>query len=379
MKLGVSLYSYQQSQFFRELTLEDQIREVGEHLPYADGIEIVDEMSLRYPDPGEDFVSRWFMWMERYGTVPVTMDVSFDVLQFRDHVMSYDEVTERLERDLRLAKRLGFSNVRVLSTCPIEVLIAALPLAEELDLRLGKEVHQPMRLEGRQVGEIVEYVERSGTHHLGIVPDFGIFGFRPSEVLLAQYERRGASREASAASVELSAMLQAGTAPFALDDVSNQTAGNLRVAWKNFVSRGGCEAGLAKPFAALKAFAESRVIEPTEIDYVVVAEAIMQSNTSLETMRELAKHVISCHGKFNNMSPVPNSPGEFHDLAIDTAGAIAALREGGFEGYVNTEYEGQRYSQDRTRAEMMDEVEQVRRHQAMLRRLIGVTADAGAQ
>jgi hypothetical protein len=140
MKLGVSLYSYQQSQFFRELDLEAQVREVGKNLPGADGIEMVDEMSLRYPDPGQAFVARWFGWMERYGTVPVTMDVSFDVLQFRDHVMSHTEVTERLARDMRLAKRLGFRNVRVLSTCPFDVMVAALPLAESLDIRLGKEV-----------------------------------------------------------------------------------------------------------------------------------------------------------------------------------------------------------------------------------------------
>ena len=38
IKRGVSLYSYQQSQFFKELTLEDQVREVGTNLDGADGI-----------------------------------------------------------------------------------------------------------------------------------------------------------------------------------------------------------------------------------------------------------------------------------------------------------------------------------------------------
>ena len=39
IKRGVSLYSYQQSQFFKELDLEGQIREVGTNLFGADGIE----------------------------------------------------------------------------------------------------------------------------------------------------------------------------------------------------------------------------------------------------------------------------------------------------------------------------------------------------
>lgn len=378
MKLGVSLYSYQQSQFFKELSLEDQIREVGLNLPFADGIEIVDEMSLRYPDPGEDFVRHWFGWMEQYGTVPVTMDVSFDVLQFRDHVMDHDEVAERLMHDMRLAKRLGFSNVRVLSTCPFDVMLKALPLAEQIDIRLGKEVHQPMRLEGQQVGEIIDYAERTGTRHLGIVPDFGIFGFRPTEVLLAQYERRGASAAASAAANELADLLRAGQGPFDPSVLFNHTAGNLRVAFKQFVGSGECVPEMHAVFSALKRFAEERVASPGELDYIVVCEALMLSHTSLETMRQLAGHVVSCHGKFNHMSEIPGRAGQYHDAAIDYEGAIGALIEGGFGGYINTEYEGQRYSQDRTRAEMMDEVDQVRRHHEMLRRLTGVHQDAKA-
>jgi hypothetical protein len=374
MKLGVSLYSYQQSQFFRELDLEAQVREVGKNLPGADGIEMVDEMSLRYPDPGQGFAARWFGWMERYGTVPVTMDVSFDVLQFRDHVMSHTEVTERLARDMRLAKRLGFRNVRVLSTCPFDVMVAALPLAESLDIRLGKEVHQPMRLEGRQVTEIIDYVERTGTRHLGIVPDFGIFGFRPTEVALAQYERRGAKPEASAASNALADLLRAGTAPFDASALFNHTAGNLRVAFKQFATTGECVPEMRDVFAAVKEFTRSRVPDPGELDYVVVSEALLLSNTSLDTMRQLARHVVSCHGKFNHMSEIPGQPGRYHDAAIDYEGAIGALIAGGYGAYINSEYEGQRYSQDRTRAEMMDEVEQVRRHHEMLRRLTGIDA-----
>lgn len=371
MKLGVSLYSYQQSHFFKELDLEAQIREVGENLPGADGIEIVDEMSLRYPDPGEAFVERWFGWMETYGTKPVTMDVSMDVLQFRDHVMSFDEVAERLQRDIKLAKRLGFKNVRVLSTCPFDVMKKALPLAESLDIRLGKEIHQPMRLEGQQVSEIIEFVEKTGSRHLGIVPDFGIFGFQPTEVLLAQYERRGAQPEASAAAITLSQQLRDGEAPFAVDELIKHTAGNLRAAFKQYLQTQAAEPGLQAIFMKLCDFTRNHVNKPSELDFIVVSEAIMLSNTSLDTMRELAKHVVSVHGKFNYMSEIPGRPGQFQDAAIDYEGALKALVDGGFEGYVNSEYEGQRYLQDRTRAEMMDEVDQVRRHHEMLRRLLG--------
>jgi hypothetical protein len=369
MKRGVSLYSYQQTRFLKEIDLEGEIREVGENLSGADGIEIVDEMSLRYPDPGDDFVRRWLGWMEQYGTTPVTMDVSMDVLQFRDHVMSFEECAERLCHDIGLAKRLGFHNVRVLSTTPIEVIELALPLAESCDIRLGKEIHQPMSLDGRHVVEIVELAERSGTVHLGIVPDFGIFGTRPSEVQLAWYQRRGATVEACDAAVELSGLLNRGEAPF--EPLDTRTAGNLRSAFGQYLATGQCEPSLTGAFAGVVQFADVRVTAPAQLDYVVVSEALMLSRTSTDTLRELAGHVINVHAKFNNMSPVPGCPGQFHDLAIDYPAAIAALRAGSYEGYLNSEYEGQRYFQDLEREHLMNEVEQVRRHQEMLSRLIG--------
>ena len=59
IKRGVSLYSYQQTQFFKQLDLEGQIREVGTNLYGADGIEMLDEQSLRkYPHPPEEFFSQ---------------------------------------------------------------------------------------------------------------------------------------------------------------------------------------------------------------------------------------------------------------------------------------------------------------------------------
>lgn len=369
IKLGVSLYSYQQSQFFKELDLEAQIREVGEHLPGADGIELIDEMSLHYPDPGVAFLQQWFGWMERYGTVPVTMDVSMDVLQFRDHVMSIAECAARLRHDIRLAQSLGFRNVRVLSTTPLEVMLGALPVAEELDIRLGREVHQPMPLEGRQVTEIIDFVERTGTAHLGIVPDFGIFGTRPSEALLQSFERRGAQAAAGAAAVELAALIQRGAAPFGAGDIAYHTAGNLRADFNRFLLTGDCEPEFAAAFNGVKRFTDERVAHAQNLDYIVVAEALMLSRTSPDTLRQIAGHVVSVHGKFNNMSPVPDKPGQFQDIAIDYEAGIAALVQGGYNGYINSEYEGQRYYQDRRRADMMDEVEQVRRHQEMLRRL----------
>jgi hypothetical protein len=54
---------------------------------------------------------------------------------------------------------------------------------------------------------------------------------------------------------------------------------------------------------------------------------------------------------------------------------VAVLDEGGYEGYICSEYEGNRWIED---AEPVQCVEQVRRQQEMLKRLIGEPAAATA-
>lgn len=368
IRRGVSLYSYQQSQFFKELTLDDQIAEVGS-MPGVDGIEIVDEMSLRYPDPGTPFVDHWFAMMERHGTVPVAMDVGMDVLQFRDHVMSHEKCAERLRHDIRLAKRLGFTIVRVLSTTPLEVMTGALDVAEACDIRLGKEVHQPMALEGPQVTEILEFAERHGTRHLGIVPDLGIYQFRPSEALLKWFGRKGAQPEACDAAVRLSELIRANDTG-GMFDVSLHTAGNIRSDFRRFLTTGESPDVCARAFAAVRSFADEHIKTPSLTDYLVVGEALTFSKTSPETLRQMAGQVTHVHAKFNEMSEIEGQPGVYHEASIDYEAAMGALKAGGFDGYVNSEYEGQRYYQDRTRADLMSEVDQVRKHQSMLARLL---------
>lgn len=371
MKRGVSLYSYQQSQFFKESNLESQLEEVANNLNGATGIELIDEMSLQYPVPDPQFMKKWYGMIEQHNLTPVAMDVSMDVLQFRDHVMSYDECAERLRHEISLAKMLGFSNVRVLSIVPLEILIKVLPYAEALDIKIGKEIHQPMSLEGRYVYEIVEFAEKHNTEHLGIVPDFGIFGTRPSEAILDGFIRRGAAPESAEASVALSGMIKSGDAPFKMVDVENHTAGNVRSSFTRYINTGECIDDFKSAFAVIKDLAEKYVKNPTALDYSVVAEGIMLSNTSAKTLGQLAKHVTHIHAKFNNMTEIPGKPGQYQDIAIDYENPLRELKKAGYTGYLNSEYEGQRYFQDQMKDKMMDEFEQVRRHQEMLARLIG--------
>jgi hypothetical protein len=74
-------------------------------------------------------------------------------------------------------------------------------------------------------------------------------------------------------------------------------------------------------------------------------------------LTEYAGFIRHVHAKFYEMTE------EGIEYSIPYEETIAALRTGGFRGYLSSEYEGNRHIQD---AFEVDSVEQVRRHQEML-------------
>jgi sugar phosphate isomerase/epimerase len=90
-----------------------------------------------------------------------------------------------------------------------------------------------------------------------------------------------------------------------------------------------------------------------------------------EDILEIIPYIISIHGKFYEMTEIPGKPGQYEDVSIDYENVIKYLKQGGYNGYINSEYEGQRSQQDRGIENLADEVEEVRRHHEMLARLIG--------
>lgn len=121
----------------------------------------------------------------------------------------------------------------------------------------------------------------------------------------------------------------------------------------------------------MKRLVDEHVPDAGELDYTVMAEALNFSGATADEVREIMPLLTGIHGKFYEMTEVPGQSGTYQDVSIDYETLIGALRDGGYDGYINSEYEGQRFFPDRGIEDLADEVEQVRRHQEMLRRLIG--------
>ena len=79
-------------------------------------------------------------------------------------------------------------------------------------------------------------------------------------------------------------------------------------------------------------------------------------------LRDYVPYVKHIHGKFYEMLP------EGREYSIPYDEIIPVLIEGGYDGYLSSEYEGNRHIQD---AFPVDSVEQVRRQHAMFRHLLG--------
>ena len=346
IKRGVSLYSYQQAQFFKKMTWKDQIVEVHDNLK-TDGIEIIDEQIIRnYPFPSDEFIYDWNNFIARYNMQPVTMDIYLDVHQFRDHVMNHREAAERLKNDIKLAARMGFKNVRPLCLVPIDVIEMALETAEKYDVRMGKEIHAPLpirpgakkqptkgmaaALDFRMTDQIIELAQKTGSKHVGLVPDFGIFQHSPSQVAI-DYAKRHTKNP------DIIDFILEHSREYEYDDL---------------------DALLAEKFPG-------HDLNMGTIERM----SLHESSAKPEDIIDVIPYIVSMHGKFYNMTEIPGRPGCYEDKAIDYETPMKYLRENGFDGYIDSEFEGQRDQQDIGYENLVDEVDQVRKHHEMLKRL----------
>ena len=159
----------------------------------ATGIEILGEGHIpNYPNPSQEWVDDWFRLLEKYGLEPTNygswIDTRLHSSGPNGRDMTVEEGAAALQRDLRLAKRLGFRFVRpkigVVSSDlvphPIWTeVVESLPLAEELDVIICPEIHSPTPIKHEVVDEYIEFIKRTGTKHFGILIDTGIFQDRP--------------------------------------------------------------------------------------------------------------------------------------------------------------------------------------------------------
>lgn len=323
IKLGVSLYSYQEEYFLGKVTLEGAIAKSAQM--GALGIEtIAEQMMPGFPHLSNEFYEMWHEWMAKYGTVPTAHDMFADTKLHKDRLLTNEELIDELNDDIRHANRLGCTVIRILVTTPPEVVEAAAPFAIERGVRLCTEVHAPFYFEHEHIQRHLEVAERIGSKYIGLTPDLGIFTKRFPRVQADRARRDGVPDE---------------MVDFIVKKYESGEADQSLL--KEVKKRGGGSTAVALAGAA----ARYLFIDP-------------------KAMLDYLPYIHHIHAKFYEML----DDGTEYSIPYDEI--LSVLIEGGYDGYMSSEYEGNRHIQD---AYEVDSFEQVRRHQQMMARLLGET------
>jgi sugar phosphate isomerase/epimerase len=327
IKRGVSLYSYQEEYFLRKLTLEQCIAEATKL--GANGIEsIAEQMMPGFPKLSEEFYAQWHRWMEEYGATPTCHDAMLDTKLYKDRLLTEEESIAFTVRDLEHAKKLGCSVVRLLVSFPPELVEQIIPHCERLDIRAGIEVHHPFHFDHPWIMRHMEVIERTGTRHFGFVPDMAMYVKRYPRVIRDRAIRDGATE--SIVDFVCQAYETRALAEYVIHDV-RKMGGN-----------------------------------PLDIRFAESLRHIIWSNP--KRLLEFMPWIFHIHAKFYEMLE------DYTEYSIPYEEVVPVLIEGGYDGYLSSEYEGNRHIHD---VYEVDSLEQVRRQQEMFKRLLGETQPEG--
>ena len=318
---GVSLYSFQEEYFLRKMTLE-QIITTSAELDIQ-GIEIIgDQMIPKYPNVSDEFFDQWHGWLEKYGLSPTCLDMFLDWNKFKGRSMTFEEKVESVSKDIQAANRLGCKVIRVITHTEPEVLAALAPEAEKCDVKLGVEIHSPFHFDHEYEQRLLATYEKVKSPYLGFVPDMGIFVKRFPRVISDRWVRNGMKPEIAQFVVE----------------AYNQHDG-LEHLDEDIQKLGGT---------------------PADVGMAMVAKHFIYKDP--RRMLDFMPYIFHIHAKFYEMLP------DYTEYSIPYEEVIPVLIEGGYSGYLSSEYEGNRHIQD---AFEVDSTEQVRRQQVMFKRLLG--------
>lgn len=321
IKRGVSFYSFQEEYFLRKMSLEDCVAAAANC--GALGIELIPEQSIiGYPALTDEFVAQWNGWMTQYGTHMVATDLFIDTKIYPDRFLTVDEQVASVRRDIDIAHRLGARIIRMIISTSPEVMAGAAAYAEEKGIRLLLEVHAPFHYTHPWILAHLETMDRVDSPALGFMPDMGTYVKRFPRVVSDRALRDGARPHI----VDLIVKTY---------DDHGDTHGLMDT--MNYMGGNPVEIGLARQ----------------------ATHYIWSDPRAMLGHMDRIGHI---QAKFYEMTE------DEVEYSIPYDEVIPVLIEGGYDGYLSSEYEGNRHIQD---AHPVDSVEQVRRQHAMFARLLG--------
>ena len=321
-KLGTTLFSFTNEYLNLEHSFEDLIAQVAVR-GLGPGLEIIGFSHVRgFPQVTDRFAERFRELMAQHRLTPTCLSVNADVAIRRGTSMSDEQAAAYFEPQIRAAAKLGFPVVRTQLAAGPGALERLLPLAEKLQVKMGPELHAPWTLEAPAIVAYRELYERVKSPFLGFIPDFGASAKALPPSYLDYLREAGMPEDLLALAVGL-------------------WTGPGETQWKRDE--------FARRASALRA-------EPS----VVSALSVMFSILSPQNARvwlEIMPQIIHVHCKFYDFDAAGNEP------CIPYEELLPVFVEGGYRGYMSSEWEGHMYSQG-------SGLEAVERHHALCKRIL---------
>ena len=326
IKLGLTLYSLTSEWAAGRYDLAGLL-DVVDAAGIGPGIEIVASQTIRtYPEVTDEFVREWRDAFDRHGFVPSSFGCNLDMGRRRDRDMTPDEEYEFTVTQFRSAHALGFPLVRIQSAKP-ELIRRLLPVAEELDLTMGWELHAPLGPNSPKVLEIRETYAEIDSPRLG---------FRRR---LQRHDARDVA-DASCASWRRWA-----SAPEELE--------RLQEIWAT-------DADINARHGEFVEYLHSRGIAPESLGSFARLAFNMHGHVDPAEWADIMPQIKHVHAKFYDIDEHGDEP------AIDYPAIVREFVNGGYSGFFSSEWEGHAFAD----LDEADPVDLVRKQHDLIRRSI---------
>jgi sugar phosphate isomerase/epimerase len=328
IKTCVSLYSLQDEYLNKRMSLEDIFKFLADNS--VEGIEFLpDQMMHNSPHPSKETLAQWDRLVSTYKMKPVIADVFLNTNIYKNRELTQKECVNLLIEEIKLANRLGIRLIRLVSMVPAFVIEPLLPYAEKYNVTLALEIHAGLGFDVQKTQDFIKEMKRLNSPYVGLVIDAGIFCKRLPRVM-ANYCQR-----------------HLGTSQEVIDYVNNIFAQGTDPR-KVILEHNGFPDDLKK-------------LLKSEADHFFAHFADGYENEPYSILDEYMPFIKHFHFKLFEMTE------SCEEYSIDYKGLLQYLHEKGYEGYVSTEYEGNRWVLP---GNPMEEKEQVLAHQALIRSVI---------
>lgn len=334
IKQGVSLYSLQDAYGRGGLGVDGVLDAVA--ATQATGVEILtDQMVRGAANATDETIAAFNASLDRVGLERVSNDIFINSSLYKNRWLTIEEQVALLEADLRLTHRLGFHLVRIVSQTDPRVIRRVLPLAEKLDVTITVEVHAGMSFDHPMTAAWIKEMKAVDSPYVGLVVDFGIYCQRHPRVSTRYFQEvLGVNDEVVK---YIDGIFERGIDPRQFFPRNPDNPDDYMFPEE-----------LSRHFRSFQ-------------DRFYAMMSTGYENTSLDTLDEFAPYIKSFHGKFWEIA----EDGE--EYSIDYGRVFTRLNQLGWNGYVCSEYEGQRFVLP---GETIQDIEQVRAHQELMARHI---------